>query len=83
MKAQEEILQSMHMFHNKVKKGSSTKKAYSSRQVTKSISQSRMDDHGNDKKSINMNMHHHSTWKSTRRNHASSGPKRNPRVSLV
>ena len=42
-----------------------------------------MDDHGNDRKSRSMNKHNHSPRKSTRRNHASSGPGSSPGVSHV
>jgi hypothetical protein len=48
MKDQEEILESLNMLHKQVNKDSSTKQIDSARQVTTSISQRKMDDHGND-----------------------------------
>jgi hypothetical protein len=51
--------------------------------VTTSRSQSKRDDHGNDRKSRSMSRHHHSPRKSTRRTHASSGPGSIPSVSPV
>jgi hypothetical protein len=49
MKAREEILQILNMLHKQVNKNSSTKQEANSRQVIESISQSRRDDHGNDR----------------------------------
>jgi hypothetical protein len=48
--AQEEILQSLNMFHKQVKKDFRTKKESSARKVTASKSHSRRDDHENDRK---------------------------------
>jgi hypothetical protein len=83
MKAQEEILQSLNMLHKQVDKDSGTKQAGSSRQVSTSRFHKKRDDHGNDRKSRSMSRHHHSPRHSTRRNHASLGPRRNPSVSLI
>jgi hypothetical protein len=83
MKAREEIIQSLNMLHKKVNKDSGTKQAASARQVSTSRSHRKRDDHGNDRNSRSMSRCHHSPRKSTRRTHASSGPGRNPSVSLV
>ena len=49
MKAYEEILQILNMFHNQVNKDSGTKHATSARQVLASIYHRKSDDHGNDR----------------------------------
>jgi hypothetical protein len=79
MNDQEEILQSLNMLHKKVNKYSGAKQASSARQVSTSRSHSKRDDHGNDRQSRSMSRHHHSTKKSTRRTHASSGPREKPK----
>jgi hypothetical protein len=71
------------MLHKQVKKDSCTKQETSARQVSTSRSQSKMDDHGNDRKSISMSRNHHYPNKSTRRTHASSWTRSNPSVSPV
>jgi hypothetical protein len=81
MKAEEEILQSLNVLHKKVNKNSSTKKETSARQVITSRSQSRRDDHGNDRKSRNTRRHHNYPRKSTKRTHVSSRPGSRPSVS--
>jgi hypothetical protein len=60
MKSQEEILQSPNMLQRQANKESGTKKEASSRQVTKSRSHRRRDDHGNERESRIMIRHHHS-----------------------
>jgi hypothetical protein len=49
MKAREEILQILNMFHKQVNKDSGTKQATISKQVSPSRSQRKRDDHGNDR----------------------------------
>jgi hypothetical protein len=44
---------------------------------------SKRDDHGNDRQSRRMSRRHHSSRKSTRRTHASSGLRSSPSVSHV
>ena len=83
MKAQEEILQSLNIFHKKVKKDSGTKKVASARHVSTSRSHTKRDGHGNDRQSRSMSMHHHSPKKSTKITHASSRLERNPSVSSI
>jgi hypothetical protein len=58
MKSYEEILQNLNILHRKINKGSSTKQVVNARQVTTSISQSRRDDHGSDRKSRNVGNAH-------------------------
>jgi hypothetical protein len=83
MKAQEEILQSLNMLQKQVNKDSGTKQATSARKVSASRSHRKRDDHGNDRKSRSMSRCHHSPRHSTKRTHASSGPRSSPSVSLV
>jgi len=71
------------MFHKNVKKEYGTKKPTSSRQGTTYQSHSTRDDHGNDRKSRIMIMHHYYTRKSTKITHSNSGQRINPTVSLV
>lgn len=80
MKVQEEILQSLNILHKNVNKDSEMKQASSARKVSASRSQRKMDEHGNDRQSRSMSMHHHSPRKSTRRIHASLGPGRKSSV---
>jgi hypothetical protein len=54
MKAREEILQILNMFHKKVNKYDGTKQASSDREVSTSRSHRKMDDHKNDRKSRSM-----------------------------
>jgi hypothetical protein len=83
MKAQEEILQSLNMLQNQVKKESSTTKVVSAIKVSTSRSHIKGDYHGNDRQSRCMSRHHHSPRHSTRRTHASSGPRSIPSLSYV
>jgi hypothetical protein len=83
MKSQEEILQSLNMFHNQFKKGSGTNKSTSVIYVSISISHSKRDDHENERKSRSMSRFHHSPNKSTRTNHEISRLGSNPSVSHV
>jgi hypothetical protein len=71
------------MFHNQVSKDSRTKQEASAKQVSTSRSQSKRVDHGNDQQSRSMSRCHNSPRKSTRINHSSLGPGRNPSVSSV
>jgi hypothetical protein len=83
VKTQEEILQSFNMLKNHAKMDSSTKPQVSARQLEASKTHSKRDGHGNDRKSRNRIILHHSIEKSTGRYHASSRPGRNPSVSPV
>jgi len=51
--------------------------------MSTSRSHNKRDDHENHSQSRSMRRHHHSLRKSTKINHASLGPGRNPSVSLV
>jgi hypothetical protein len=73
MKAWDEIIQILNMFHKQVNKYYDTKQEANVRQVSASRSQSKRDDHGNDRHSRSMSKYHHSLRKSTRRTHAISG----------
>jgi hypothetical protein len=71
------------MLHKKFNKYFGTKQASSSRQVSKSRSHRKRDNHGNYRKSRSMRRNHHSTKKYTISTHEISGPWSIPSVSLV
>jgi hypothetical protein len=73
IKAQEDILQILNTFHKQFNEDFGTKQETSARQVSTSRSHRKRDDHGNDRNSRSMSMHHHYPRNSTRMTHASSG----------
>jgi hypothetical protein len=83
MKAHEEILQILNMFHKQVNKDPGPNQEPSARKVSGSKFQRKRVDHGNDRKSRIIIRHHHYPKKSTRRTHESSNLGSIPSVSLV